>query len=126
MDFLEKVKKTATSIAKVSQRESKKLYSIAKLKMEVTEKENKVKKLYKEIGYDAYRAHQAKEDIVLHISKKLAEVDVLEDEISELREKIDNIKDFEEVGVEDVTYDEEAADAEIVDDDDVEPIDTIE
>ena len=53
MDFLEKVKKTVASVAKVSSRESKKLYAITKIKLEISEKQNKIKSLYKEIGHDA-------------------------------------------------------------------------
>ena len=49
MEFFDKVKKTAISVAKVSTRESKKLYSVARLNLEITENQNKIKALYKEI-----------------------------------------------------------------------------
>ena len=137
MDFFEKVKKTAGSIAKVSSREGKKLYSIAKIKLEINEKRNKVKALYKEIGFEAYKAYKEEKNIARRIKGRLNKVEALEDSIAELLETIDNLKNVEEVGVEEVPYNEEIEDAEIVEDeseddeveeseDDSEPIEPIE
>ena len=47
MEFLDKVKKVASDVAAVSSKQSKKLYSIAKLNLEIVEKQNSVKNLYK-------------------------------------------------------------------------------
>lgn len=130
MDFLDKVKKTAASVAKVSGRESKKLYAITKIKLEITEKQNKVKALYKEIGYDAYKAHKLGEDIVASIKAKLERIDSLELEIAALRENIAVIKATEEFDDVDEEFDDETVqEAEIVETEDeveTEPIDPIE
>lgn len=128
MEFLEKVKKTVASVAAVSVREGKKVSAIAKLKIEVADKQNKVKALYKEIGYEAYKAHTAGEDILASIQPKLVEIDIIEKEIAELRVKIASVKNTDEVGVEDVeTADEDAVEADVVDEDiETEPIDPIE
>ena len=114
MDFFEKVKKTAGSIAKVSSRESKKLYSIAKIKLEISEKKKKIKALYAEIGLEAYKAYREETNIARRIRGRLKKVEALEETIEELLETIDDLKNVEEVGVEDIPYDEEIEDAEIV------------
>ena len=136
MEFLDKVKKTALSVAKVSSRESKKLYSITKLSLEITENQNKIKALYKEVGVDAYKAHKAKKNIARRIRTKLEKIDALEEEIAFLRQQIENIKNTDELGVEDIPVeDADAQDAEIVEEDEeadeeeeieTEPIDPIE
>ena len=136
MEFLDKVKKTALSVAKVSSRESKKLYSITKLSLEITENQNKIKALYKEVGVDAYKAHKAKKNIARRIRTKLEKIDALEEEIASLRQQIENIKNTDELGVEDIPVeDADAQDAEIVEEDEeadeeeeieTEPIDPIE
>ena len=136
MEFFDKVKKTAISVAKVSTRESKKLYSIARLNLEITENQNKIKTLYKEIGMDAYKAHKAKKNIARRIRAKLEKIDALEEIVAELRQQIEIIKSTDELGVDD-SYDDndEIHDAEIVEEDEeadeeeeieTEPIDPIE
>ena len=136
MEFFDKVKKTAISVAKVSTRESKKLYSVARLNLEITENQNKIKALYKEVGVDAYKAHKAKKNIARRIRAKLEKIDAYEAEIKALREQIESIKNTDELGVDD-SFDAETEiqDAEIVEDDseeiedeeiETEPIDPIE
>ena len=118
MEFLDKVKKTAISVAKVSGRESKKLYSITKLSLEITENQNKIKALYKEIGIDAYKAHKAKKNIARRIRPRLEKIDALEEIIASLRQQIDTLKNTDELGVEDIPVDDaDAQDADIVEDD---------
>ena len=135
MEFFDKVKKTAISVAKVSTRESKKLYSVARLNLEITENQNKIKALYKEIGVDAYKAHKAKKNIARRIRAKLEKIDAYEAEIKALREQIEMIKSTDELGVDD-SFDAETEiqDVEIVEDEadvedeeiETEPIDPIE
>ena len=133
MEFFDKVKKVAIDVAAVSSKQSKKLYSITKIKLEIAEKQNDVKTLYKEIGFDAYRAYKTGSNIVEHISAKLERIDAIEEEIAILRKSIDDIKNTQELGVEDIpTEDESAHDAVVLDqqsdfnEDEVDPIDPIE
>ena len=128
MSFFDKVKKTAASVVAVSGKESKRIYSIAKLKLEIGEKQNAVKNLYKEIGFDAYKAYKLNTSIEEVIKEKLLEIDSLEDEIASLRKKVDEVKNTEEMGIEDiVTDDSEAEDAVVVEDfEEAEPIEPIE
>lgn len=117
MEFFEKVKKTAISVAKVSTRESKKLYSVAKLNLEITENQNKIKALYKEIGVDAYKAYKAEKNIAEYIQAKLEKIDALENAIEALRQKIESVKNTDELGVDDsYEADAEIQDAQIVED----------
>ena len=121
MEFFDKVKKTAISVAKVSTRESKKLYSVARLNLEITENQNKIKALYKEIGMDAYKAYKDKKNIARRIRAKLEKIEAIEAVIEKLRQKIETVKATDELGVDDY-YDDsvEVQDAEIVEDDDAE------
>ena len=133
MEFLEKVKKVATDVATISSRQSKKLYSIAKLNLEVVEKQNNVKNLYKEAGFEAYTAYQEKRDVTEAILPILEKIDSIEENIAVIRKTIDDIKNTEEVGVEDTpVVDEDAVEADIYDgqseyvEAETEPVDPIE
>lgn len=116
MEFFDKVKKVASDVAVVSSKKGKKLYGVTKIKLEIAEKQNNVKALYKEIGFDAYKAFKAKAEIAEYINEKLLAIDALEEEIAVLRKKADDIKNTEEIGVEETSFaDEDAEDAVVVD-----------
>ncbi|MBQ8391382.1 MAG: hypothetical protein IJX50_02405 [Clostridia bacterium] len=105
MEFFETVKQVASDVATVSAKQSKKLYNIAKLKLEVVEKQNIVKNLHKQIGIDAYEAYSKDADIVEAIYGKLQQISEAEVEIEELKQKIAMVKaeneDLEYVSVDD-------------------------
>ena len=133
MEFLDKVKEIASEVATTSSKQSKKLYSIAKLNLEISDKQKKVKSLYKEIGFDAYKAYKAQSDITEFIKNKLEKIDLIEEEIAYLRKNIDDIKNIEEIGVEDIPTEDIAAEDAVVieeqteyDEAETEPIDPIE
>ena len=133
VEFLDKVKKVASDVAAVSSKQSKKLYSIAKLNLEVVEKQNTVKNLYKEAGFEAYKAYKEAGDIKEAILPILEKIDSIEDKIAAVRKTIDDIKSTEEVGVEDeIPADSEAVEADIYDgqsqyvESETEPIDPVE
>ncbi len=114
MEFFETVKQVASDVATVSAKQSKKLYSIAKLKLEIVEKQNVVKNLHKQIGIDAYEAYSNDADIVEAIHGKLQQISEAEAEIEELKNKIAVVKaeneDLEYVSVDDYEYEESDAD----------------
>ena len=133
MEFLDKVKKVAADVAAVSSKQSKKLYSIAKLNLEIVEKQNNVKNLYKEAGFEAYKAFKGGDNIAESIKDALIKIDALEEEIAALRKNIDDVKTTEEVGVEDIpSEDSEALEADVYDgqseyvESETEPIDPVE
>lgn len=116
MEFLDKVKKVATDVATASSKQSKKIYSIAKLNLEVVEKQNSVKNLYKEVGFEAYKAFQEGSDVKEAILPLLTKIDSIEEKIAIIRKTIDDIKKTEEVGVEDEPIaDSEAVEADVYD-----------
>ena len=126
MEFFDKVKEAASDFATSAGRKSKELYAVAKLKMEITDKQNTVKNLYKEVGFEAYSAYKADSDILEAIKGKLEKIDVLEDKIADIRKKIVDVKNAEMVGVYDEPQsDEEASDAEIVEEEEDETEKTI-
>lgn len=133
MEFLDKVKKVAADVKAVSSKQSKKLYSIAKLNLEIVEKQNSVKALYKEVGFECYKTYKGNGNIAEAVSEMLKKIDFLEDEIAVLRKTIDDIKSTEELGVEDTPVeDSEAFEADVYDgqsqyvEAETEPIDPIE
>lgn len=133
MEFLDKVKKVAADVKAVSSKQSKKLYSIAKLNLEIVEKQNSVKALYKEVGFECYKTYKGNGNIAEAVSEMLKKIDFLEDEIAVLRKTIDDIKSTEELGVEDTPIeDSEAFEADVYDgqsqyvEAETEPIDPIE
>lgn len=116
MEFLDKVKKVASDVAAVSSKQSKKLYSIAKLNLEVVEKQNSVKNLYKEVGFEVYKAYKENGNMRDAILPILEKIDAIEERIAILRKTIDDVKNTEEVGVEDApSEDGEAVEADIYD-----------
>ena len=132
MDFLNRVKEAALDVAEKTEKKSKEIYSVAKLRLAIADKQNTVKKLYKEIGYTAYIAYKEKADIAQAAAAKLERVDALEDEIAGLRKKIDEARALSPEGVEDIPVsDDSAEDADFeenapADDDGAEPIEPIE
>ncbi len=133
MEFLDKVKKVATDVAAASSKQSKKLYSIAKLNLEVVEKQNSVKNLYKEVGFESYKAFQEGSDVKEAILPLLEKIDSIEEKIAFIRKTIDDIKNTEEVGVEDSpSADSEAVEADVYDgqseyvESETEPVDPVE
>ena len=119
MEFLEQLKKTVTSVAKVSGRESKKLYAVTKLKLEITEKKNREKALFKEIGFDAYKAYRNGKSVTKRIRAKLEEVDAIEDAFEILSSRIELIKNTDEFEGEEFAeeiFDEVYEEAEVLDD----------
>lgn len=116
MAFFDKVKQVASDVVAVSGKQGKKYYSIAKLNLEIAEKQNSVKNLYKEIGFEAYKAYKQNADVLEAIKEKLGLIDVQEEKIAVLRKAIDDVKNVEEVGVEeDYVPDAEAEEADVYD-----------
>lgn len=117
MEFLEKVKKIASEVAATSSKQSKKLYTIAKLNLEIGDKQRKVKALYKEIGFEAYKAFKRDGEIVPAIEDRLQKVDSYEETIAMLRKRIDDVKNVDEIGIEDDDRidDSEAIEADVYD-----------
>ena len=134
MEILDKIKEVAADVVGKTEKKSKEVYGVAKLRFAIADKQNTVKKIYKEIGFNAYKAYKSKENIESAITPALERVDSIEDEIAVLRKKIDDAKSLSEEGIEDIPVsDETAQDADITSDIDndfdeaeTEPIDPIE
>ncbi len=92
MDYLAKIKSFAAGAAEVIGKKSKEVYGVTKVKLEITENQGKVKELYKQIGFDAYKAYRENENILEKIAPVFSEIDALEEKIASLREKAETIK----------------------------------
>ena len=109
MEFFDKVKTIASDAYETAGKKGKELYTTAKIRLEIAEKQKDVKNLYKEIGYKAYRAEV---DVLEHITPKFKRIDALEEEIAALRERAESIKNTEEAGIDDTVPDAPIEDAE--------------
>ncbi len=107
MDYLEKIKAFASNAVELIGQKSKEAYGVAKVKLAITEKQNKVKELYKQIGFDAYKAYRSETDIIGQISPLFKEIDALEEEIALLKQKADDIKTASDSDVEVIEADAE-------------------
>ena len=107
MEFFETVMQVASDVATASAKQSKKLYIIAKLRLQIIEKQNIVKNLRKQIGKDAYEAYMSDSDIVGAIEKKLKKIQLLEENMDVLRRKIEFVKTQEdEINLDEIDFDE--------------------
>lgn len=112
MDYLEKIKGFASSAAELIGQKSKEVYSTTKVKLAIAEKQNKVKELYKQIGFDAYKAYRSETDIIEQITPLFKDIDALEEEIAVLKKKADDIKmasDIDEIIEADAEIDKDQA-----------------
>ena len=92
MAWYDKVRSTATKTAKYAKDKSTDLYDITRMSFAINEKENKIDKIFRNIGMLTYRDHENgaefSEDIVLlleDIDKKYEEIDALKAEINKIK-----------------------------------------
>ncbi len=92
MAWFDQVKSTATKTAKLAKEKSTDLYEITRMSFAINEKENKIDKIFKNIGMLTYRDYENgtefSEDIVLlleDIDKKYEEIEELKAEINKLK-----------------------------------------
>ncbi len=134
MDFFDRVREAASNIKGTTEKKSKELYNITKLKVAIADKQSTVKKIYREIGYEAYKAYKEGADVQEAIIARLKKIDSIEDYIASLNKQIDDIKTMNPVGVDDIESPDELAEeadfeeTSLSDDDeiDAEPIEPIE
>ena len=103
------------------------------INLEVVEKQNSVKNLYKEVGFEVYKAYKENANMRDAILPLLEKIDSIEERIAVLRKTIDDVKNTEEVGVEDApSADSEAVEADVYDgqseyvESETEPVDGVE
>ena len=126
MDFLNKVKEVASSVAALSVRKGKEIHEITKIKLEIADRQNKVKNLYKEIGYEAYKTYKEDGDILGTIKERIDIIDSIEEEIARLRAALEEVGITQEVpSTQEFEADEDAAEADF-DETETEPIEPIE
>ena len=92
MAWFDQVKHTATKTAKYAKDKSTDLYEITRMSFAINEKENKIDKIFKNIGMLTYRDYEngveVSEDIVLllqDIDQKYAEIDDVKAEINRIK-----------------------------------------
>ena len=85
MEFMDEWKDKATDVAAVTGQKMAELYSVAKLKIAISDKKSQIRKLYRELGQVVYKAAKGEisEDDNLSVDMLVAKID---DAVSELEE----------------------------------------
>jgi hypothetical protein len=92
MDFFNNVGKKLGSAAKTATKKSEELVEITKINLSIGNEEDKVKKLFTEMGKELYSQYISGESCEESIIKKCEEIKTVEDNIEALREKVKNLK----------------------------------
>ena len=96
MEWFEKLsdfaKGAASKTAKIAKDKSGEIYEITKLSIAISEAENKIDKLFKNVGILTYRDYENGFDLSDDIKALLSDVDEKFKEIDEMKAKINEIK----------------------------------
>lgn len=96
MEWLEKIsdfaKGAASKTAKIAKDKSGELYEITKLSIAISDAENKIDKLFKNVGILTYRDYENGIELSEDIKELLGGVDEKFKEIEEMKAKINEIK----------------------------------
>lgn len=92
MDFFNNVGKKLGSAAKTATRKSEELVEITKMNLSIGSEEDKIKKLFTEMGKDLYGRFASGESFDESINGKCTQIKTVEDNIETLKEKVKNLK----------------------------------
>ena len=92
MEWFEKVKTTVSKTAKLTKEKSGELYEITRLSFAINDLETKIDKLFKNIGMLAYRDFENGGEFSEDIDMLLRDIDAKYEEISVIKEQINQIK----------------------------------
>lgn len=92
MEWFDKVKSTVTKTAKFTKDKSTELYDITRMSFSINELENKIDKLFKNIGMLVYRDYETGAEFSEDIDMLLKDIDAKYEEIAQIKEEINNIK----------------------------------
>ena len=95
MAWYDKVRSTATKTAKFAKDKSTDLYDITRMSFAINEKENRIDKLFKNIGMLTYRDYENGVEFSEDIALLMEEIDKRYEEIDELKVEINKIKNVE-------------------------------
>ncbi len=91
MSLFENLKQKVTDTAKVAAKKSGELVEITKLNMSISSEEDKIKKVYSEIGKSVYESFTKGETGAY--SKQCEEIETYKETIKQLKQKILDLKD---------------------------------
>jgi ribosomal protein L40E len=92
MEWLDKIKDTATKTAQIAKEKSGELYEITKLSFTINELETKIDKLFKNTGMLIYRDYENGVELSEDIKMLMQEVDEKFAEIASIKDEINKIK----------------------------------
>lgn len=92
MDFFNNVGKKLGSAAKTATKKSEELVEITKTNLAIGSEEDKIKKLFNEMGMELYGRFASGESFDESISGKCSQIKAVEDNVLVLKEKVKNLK----------------------------------
>ncbi len=92
MEWFEKVKTTVTKTAQLTKEKSGELYEITRLSFAINDLETKIDKLFKNIGMLVYRDYENGAEFSEDIDMLLKDIDAKYQEVSDIKEQINQIK----------------------------------
>lgn len=94
MAFIENALQKASETALLAGKKANEAYSSAKIKMEIAEKKNCLKNLYRELGEITYKGYKNADGDVNEIEDKIAEIDIVSEQIAELEKECGKMKNL--------------------------------
>jgi vacuolar-type H+-ATPase subunit I/STV1 len=92
MDFFNNVGKKLGSAAKSATKKSEELVEITKINLSIGNEEDKIKKLFTEMGKELYSLYASGEFFDESINGKCEEIKAVDDNIEALKEKVKSLK----------------------------------
>ncbi len=94
MAFIENALQKASDAALFAGKKANEAYSAAKTKMEIAEKKNYLKTLYRELGEITYKGYKNSDSDMNEIEDKIAEIDIATEKIEELEKEYGKMKNI--------------------------------
>ncbi len=92
MAFLDDFKFMATDAAQLASKKVNEVYGIAKIKMEIGEKQSNLRNLYKELGEIVYKNIKEQTEDADAVEDKIMEIDYVVEDIANLKKQYREVK----------------------------------
>ncbi len=93
MDFVKKISKKVSDAAKTAARKSSDVVEITKLKVSISNEEDKIEKVYAQIGRKVFALYETGETVEEELKKHCEQIVTSKDDIKAMKEQILRLKD---------------------------------
>lgn len=94
MAMLDEFKDKAGDVVNVAGKKMGDAYNVTKVRLAIADKQSSLRNLYKELGEIVYRNYKGGDDDFRETEDKIAEIDLLNESIEELRSEYRQIKNI--------------------------------